>query len=232
MGKFSKNVRVLFVDKDIKCVAPEDYVFMPNEYVLNSIINKESEDNVVSILLCDRSKIMRMVYTTGDVIKTQSGNIKKAVAVLNSEIGMLEYKTIKKASMVAFPAIWYMDSKKCAIINGNKDIPFVAVPQMNKKRSDIILDFVVDVEMRRIYGVVLDIHEKMLQERVNDDVANMIKLVFKSIDPIYYKTIQKSFDTTSMLSIYKLILDRASAYTPQFRIKVEKLCGAIYGRFL
>ena len=156
--------------------------------------------------------------------------IKKAVAILNSEIGMLDHKTIKRSSIVAYPAIWYSDIDKCAILNGD-DIPFAGVNQLNQKRNDILLDFVVDMEMRKLYEIVTDIHIKMLQERPNDKITSIVRVAFKTIDPLYYKVLSKMLDTMSVYDLYINLLNRSNSYTPQFRVKIEKLCGQIYGGF-
>lgn len=213
-------------------MVPEKYVFLPNEYILNGIISKETEANIVNILMCEQTRIMRMVYVDGDIIKTQAGPIKKAVVVLNSEIGMLDYKTIKKASVVAYPAVWYVNIDKCAILNG-MDIPFVATNQINKKKTDILLDFMVDIAMSKLYNVVTNVHDAMVQERPDgvDGLVNLIRHEFKSIDPAYYKQLQTSMDRMSVYTLYMDILNRSGAYMPQFRIKIEKLCGKIYGGF-
>jgi hypothetical protein len=211
-------------------MVPEKYVFLPNEYILNGIISKETETNVISILMCEQTKIMRMIYIDGGPIKTQAGPVKKAVAVINSEIGMLDYKTIKKSSLVAYPAVWYINSNKCAILNG-KNIPFVAVNQYNKKKTDILLDFMVDISMSKLYDIITNVHDAMVQERPDniDGLVSMIRNEFKSIDPVYYKQLQTSIDRMSVYTLYMDILNRSSVYMPQFRIKVEKLCGKIYG---
>ena len=231
-SKYAENVYILHAKGTIRCMVPEKYVFIPNEYVLNGIISKETEANVVNILMCDQTRIMRMVYVDGETIKTQAGPIKKAVAVLNSEIGMLDYKTVKKASVVAYPAVWYMDTNKCAILNG-VNIPFVAVNQMGKKKTDILLDFMVDIAMSKLYDVIINVHDAMVQERPNnvDGLVGTIRNVFKLINPAYYKQLQTSIDRMSVYSLYMDILNRSSMYTPQFRIKIEKLCGQIYGGF-
>lgn len=230
-SKYGNNVYILHVNGVLRCMVPEKCVFLPNEYILNGLINKDTEANIVNILLCDQSRVMRMVYTNGEVIKTQAGNIKKAVAIVNSELGMLDYKKVKKASVVAYPAIWYVDDMKCSIING-KSIPFVAVNQIGRKRSDILLDFVVDIEMSKVYDIVIDIHEKMLQERPGPEIVSILKSGFKNIDPMYYRTTKASIDTMSVFALYIGILKRSSAYSTQFRILVEKMCGEIYGRYI
>ena len=229
-SKYADNVYILHDKGVLRCVVPEKYTFIPNEYVLNGIISKETEDNVVNILMCDHTRIMRMVYVDGGPIKTQAGNIKKAVVVLNSEIGMLDYKTVKKASIVAYPAVWYVDIGKCAILNG-KEIPFVSVNQLGKKKTDILLDFMVDIAMSKLYDVVHNIHNNMVQAKPDKEIIGWIKSGIMPIDPAYYKSIQTNFGNTSMYDIYIGILNRSSAYNPQFRIKVEKLCGQIYGGF-
>lgn len=229
-SKYTENVYLSYSNNIIRCMVPEKYTFLPNEYILNSMINKDSEDNIVNILMCDQTRVMRMVYTHGDQIKTQAGMIKKAVAILNSEIGMLDYKTIKKSSVVAYPTIWYSDINKCTILNG-QDIPFTAINQLNQKRNDILLDFVVDIEMRKLHETVTDIHSKMLQERPNEKLISMVRVAFKTIDPPYYKAMSKMIETMSTYDLYVNILNRSSSYTPQFRVKIEKICGQIYGGF-
>ena len=230
-SKYDSNIYILHANGVLRCMVPEKYTFLPNEYILNGLINKDAETSIVNVLLCDQSRIMRMVYTNGDIIKTQGGKIKKAVAIVNSELGMLDYKTIKKASVVAYPAIWYVDDKKCAIING-KGIPFIATNQIGRKRSDILLDFVVDVEMSKIYDVIIDVHEKMLQERPGPDIISILRSELRRIDPAYYKTIQTSLDMMSVFMLYVGILQRSHVYAPQFRVLVEKMCGKIYGGML
>jgi len=231
-SKYIENVYILHTKGVIRCMVPEKYVFIPNEYILNGIISKETEANVVNILMCEQSRIMRMVYVDGGTIKTQAGPIKKAVAVLNSEIGMLDYKIVKKASIVAYPAVWYIDINKCAILNG-VEIPFVAVNQQSKKKTDILLDFMVDIAMSKLYDVVIDIHDTMVQERPDgvNGLVGMVRRELKSIDPAYYKQLQTLMGRMSVYSLYINILNRSSSYTPQFRIKIEKLCGKIYGGF-
>ena len=230
-SKYDSNIYILHTNGVLRCMVPEKYTFLPNEYILNGLINKDAETNIVNVLMCDQTRIMRMVYTSGDIIKTQAGKIKKAVAIVNSELGMLNYKTIKKSSVVAYPAIWYVDDKRCAILNG-KGIPFVATNQIGRKRSDILLDFVVDIEMSKIYDVVVDIHEKMLQERPGDDITSILRTELRRIDPACYKTMQTSIDMMSVFMLYMGILQRSHVYAPQYRILIEKMCGKIYGGML
>jgi len=231
-GKYSENVYILHAKGILRCMVPEKYVFLPNEYVLNGIISKETEANVVNILMCEQTRIMRMVYIDGNTIKTQAGPIQKAVVVLNSEIGMLDHKMIKKASIVAYPAVWYVGINKCAILNG-ANIPFVAVNQNNKKKTDILLDFMVDIAMSKLYDVVINVHDAMVQERPDgvDGLVSIIRNELKLVDPAYNKQLQISMDKLSVYTLYMDILNRSSAYMPQFRIKIEKLCGKIYGGF-
>ena len=231
-SKFEDNIYILHTNDAIRCMVPEKFVFLPNEYILNGIISKETENDIVNILMCEQTRIMRMVYINGAGIKTPAGTIKKAVAILNSEIGMLDYKTVKKASIVAYPAVWYVDTNKCAIINGT-NIPFVSTSQMNKKKTDILLDFMVDVAMSKLYDNIVDIHDTMIQIRPNsvDGLVSLVRNGFKLIDPAYYKQLRGSMDQVSVYSLYMNILNRSSIYTPQFKIKMEKLCGKIYGGF-
>ena len=103
---------------------------------------------------------------------------------------------------------------------------------MGRKRSDILLDFVVDIEMSKIYDVVVDVHGKMLQERPGDEVASILRSGLRRVDPAYYKTVQTSIDIMSVFTLYMGILQRSHVYTPQFRVLVEKVCGKIYGGLL
>jgi len=96
-----------------------------------------------------------------------------------------------------------------------------------------LLDFMVDIAMSKLYDVVINVHDAMVQERPDgvDGLVSIIRNELKLVDPAYNKQLQISMDKLSVYTLYMDILNRSSAYMPQFRIKIEKLCGKIYGGF-
>ena len=220
--RYKYNIQINYRDNELMSMLPEFYSTVKHEAVLSGFINDEMTNSFVDALLCDITRMMRIVCTPGDSFSKS----KAGVVVLNSEIGMLDIKKHSAISLIAHPCLWYPELQVCSILPSSICVP-VTVRQMHRSISDIIFDFMVELEIRKPWEKITDKHKNLLVSNMSASDMKDIKLQIKRIDPILYKKMKSIFEK-SLFDIYSTILMSTKNYAPHYRIKLEKIAGLIY----
>ena len=223
----SDNLYLCYYGKSLVTMVPDEYIYLPNEFVLSGFINNDSKDNFVSALVCDTTRFVRVVYTVGDVFNTQFGSSKLGICIINSEVGIINPRKLSPISIIGFPCIWYEDKRTASILPPSK-YPSVAVRQIKRKKSDIIFDFMVELELRKIYESVEDKHSNMFINKLTDKDLKTIKSMLRKVDPNINKKFKVLYESGNIANIYLNILNMTSLYNPQYAVKLEHVAGHLY----
>lgn len=222
IGKYASALHIMYVDDMAVSIVPQFYTLLPHKFVLNGFINDEMKNTVVSAVMCEQTKLMRLVCVNG----TKFNKSHAGVAVLNSEIGMLDPKKLSPVSVVAYPCVWYPEQQLCAILP-QSHYGAVSVKQLYRTQTDVVFDFMVDLELRKLQDLVVDKHKLLVTYSIQENELKEVKQALRVIDPALVKKMKLVFEQ-SAYDIYERVLMATKMYSPQFKIKLEKVAGLIY----
>lgn len=220
--RYPSPLHIMYVDDVAISIVPQFYTLLPHEFILKGFINDEMKRNVVSALMCEQTKLMRLVCANGVKFNKSCAG----VAILNSEIGILNPKKLSPMSMIASPCVWYPEQQLCTILP-RSHYGVVNVKQLYRSQTDVMFDFMVELELRRLQELVVDKHKLMMTYSLQEDELREVKKEIRAIDPILVKKMQPVF-IKSAYDIYENVLISTKMYAPQFRIKLEMVAGLIY----
>lgn len=222
INRYASALHVMYVDDVAVSIIPQFYTLLPHEFILKGFINDEMKKSVVSALMCEQTKLMRLVCANGAKFnKSYAG-----MAVLNSEVGILDPKKLSPVSIVASPCVWYPEQQLCAILP-REHYGVVSVKQLYRSQTDVVFDFMVELELRRLQESVVDKHKLMVTCSLQEDELKEVKRALRAADPSLIKKMGPIFDK-SAYDIYERVLITTKMYAPQFRIRLEMVAGLIY----
>ena len=222
INRYPSPLHVMYVDDIAVSIVPQFYTLLPHEFILKGFINDEVKKSVVSALMCEQTKLMRLVCANGmKFSKSYAG-----MAILNSEIGILDPKKLSPVSVVANPCVWYPEQQLCAILPRER-YGMVSVKQLYRSQTDVVFDFMVELELRKLQELVVDKHRLMTTYSLQEDELKEVKRALRIVDPALIKKLDPIFGK-SAYGIYEQVLTMTKIYAPQFRIKLEMVAGLIY----
>lgn len=220
--KYSSPLHVMYVDDLLVTIVPQFYTLLPHEFILKGFINDEMKRTVVSALMCEQTKMMRLICMNG----TQFSKSCAGMVILNSEIGMLDPKKLSPVSVVASPCVWYPEQQLCAILP-QSHYGRVSVKQLYRTQTDVVFDFMVGLELRKLQDLVVDKHKHMVAYSLQENELKEVKRAIRLVDPTLVKKMKNVFEK-SAYDIYERVLTSTKMYAPQFRLRLEMAAGLIY----
>lgn len=222
INKYNSPLHVMYADDILISIVPHFYTLLPHEFILKGFINDEMKRTVVSAIMCEQTKMMRLVCTNGTTFNKSCAGM----AVINSEVGMLDPKKLSPVSVVASPCVWYPEQQLCAILP-QSHYGRISVKQLYRSQTDVVFDFMVELELRRLQDTVDDKHKMMVTYSLQEDELREVKQALRVVDPALCKKMKHIFDK-SAYDIYERILTSTKMYAPQFRLRLEMAAGLIY----
>jgi hypothetical protein len=220
--KYPSPLHIMYVEDVLVTIVPQFYTLLPHAFVLKGFINDEVKRTIVSAVMCERTKMMRLVCANGTAFNKSCGGI----AILNSEIGILDPKKLSPVSIVANPCVWYSEQQLCAILPQGH-YGRVSVKQLYRTQTDVVFDFMVELELRKLQEAVVDKHKMMIVYSLQENELKEVKQAIRAVDPALVKKLKHVFEK-SAYDIYERVLVSSKMYAPQFRIKLEMAAGLIY----
>ena len=222
ISKYPSPLHIMYVDDLVVTIVPQFYTLLPHEFIFKGFINDEMKRTVVSAIMCEQTKMMRLVCTNG----TQFNKSCAGIAILNSEIGMLNPKKLSPVSIVASPCLWYPEQQLCAILPQSR-YGRVSVKQLYRTQTDVMFDFMVELELRKLQALVVDKHKHMVMYLLREDELKEVKQALRLVDPVLIKKLKHVFEK-SAYDVYERVLTSTKMYAPQFRLRLEMVAGLIY----
>lgn len=222
ISKYPSPLHIMYVDDLLVTIVPRFYTLLSHEFIFKGFINNEMKSTVVSAVMCEQTKMMRLVCTNG----AQFDKSRAGMAILNSEIGMLDPKKLSPVSVIASPCVWYPEQQLCAILPQSR-YGRVSVKQLYRAQTDVVFDFMVELELRKLQELVVDRHKRMVVYTLQENELKEVKQAIRLVDPALIKKMKHVFEK-SAYDIYERVLISTKMYAPQFRIRLEMAAGLIY----
>ena len=222
ISKYPSSLHIMYVDDLLITIVPQFYTLLPHEFIFKGFINDEMKNTAVSAIMCEQTKMMRLVCTNG----AQFNKSRAGVAISNSEIGMLNPKKLSPVSVVANPCVWYPEQQLCAVLP-QSHYGRVSVKQLYRTQTDVVFDFMVELELRKLQEMVVDKHKLMVTYSLQENELKEVKQALRLVDPTLVKKMKHVFEK-SAYEIYERVLISTKMYAPQYRLRLEMVAGLIY----